>query len=203
MFSVLFSVWVIVSTGSRVSCAGWALCPPAKFAAAAPTSSSTNWPRPHISNIRRVGSEHRRGVTSCTQNGIRRCLPQESATELKQSCHYRFWERLLSDFCFFALFEVTGWMWKHTGSSGFSRKAPTLSGTDFMLIKHQFNVRKSWNSAQPWVKQKDLKDSYADFLFFIMHFDPEQLILRTLLCRNITETWTMLTHQLQDVIYSF
>ena len=48
-------------------CAGWAPCRPAKFAAATPTSSSTNWSPPHTANIRRVGFRRRcGGVISCS-----------------------------------------------------------------------------------------------------------------------------------------
>lgn len=78
-----------------VFCAGWAQCPPAKFAAATPTSSSMNWPPPRTANIRRVGF---RGAISCTKNGIRHCLLWESSTQWREYCHYRLWERTPSDY---------------------------------------------------------------------------------------------------------
>lgn len=52
-------------------CAGWAQCPPAMFAAATPTSSSTNWPPPQTANIRRVGFRRCRGVISCARLGLK------------------------------------------------------------------------------------------------------------------------------------
>lgn len=58
-----------LSAVCAVSHAGLARCPPVRFAAATPTSSSTSWPPPRTANISHVGCRDRHGAMSCTQEG--------------------------------------------------------------------------------------------------------------------------------------